>query len=617
MSTATELASEINHASEYIRQQRDMQIPGFDLEASMHSLAEAMVVRINRLPRLTAEMAGILTGTLRTSAYSNAGKAAIATAISVQMSACPADNTTMFQTLTCTNKIFTQDDINKITDCTMQLQDRVSVAVRRMSLLRIRHPSDETIRYLAAFLGLTAFANYPSYASMYALQADLKSQIRSSLGPADAGIRRYPDSPDALPRHVFVTAYPAGDGLPIVFPCDRLANTARNHVPMRNTSKLLRDSSQQPNNSTSQVVVASQLQVQQQMQQQMQHQFQQSMSGLMSQLGQVFGLRPPMQFHNDGGSLQAPPNEDTQEQFSARLQNAFRRGPRALAAGSHHQAQQADGHPQGFVWQPPSGDVKLPPSAGPHTPSSSGSHESPEQGSQRRSASALPGFETPVQSRSHDDLGVPNDNIGASSPRTKPMDVPPASGGAAFVGRSITPKPLAAEDVSTTQSHEPFAGALAAASTPTARRVYGKRSAPSSLLALEATLERSMAGRDAARAIQRKNNEVIKKAAEKAAKEAVLTCKRGIYPTGIAPAAETAAPATSATPVKLERGSSSAMHAKPSFSCEHSRSQCICRTGIPGTKTIKITYEEAGGRDAAMAMAELWVVDEKKKRGML
>ena len=84
----------------------------------------------------------------------------------------------------------------------------------------------------------------PSYLSIHKISNDLKSELRVMLGPDDVGIREYPKKLDLLPDIVHKTAY--DDGAPISKHLDRLLNTARNHVPLRKSSKLLKSDVQQP-----------------------------------------------------------------------------------------------------------------------------------------------------------------------------------------------------------------------------------------------------------------------------------------------------------------------------------------------------------------------------------
>ena len=489
MPSAHELAAEMAHVSDYIRQQMSMQLNNFDINGMQRSLVARIVAQIGSLNHMTPEGAGVLTTALASSAYDSVGKTLIANAINTRVGVVDTSRDTIFQTLTSINKYLTQQDHDDIGDATKPLADRVNVVVRRLRLLRIIHPSTETIRFAAALLGLLAFSQYPSYQSMYNLVRDLQSNITTALGPVDAGIRTYPNDPNELPSAVYEAAY--ADGPPVTVALDRLLNTARNHVPLRNTSKLLRPSQTQGDGS---LQIANQPQSATRsddlaltIAQQVGSVMQQCMSQLMCYANPGHGPRgpqPPPQF-----DLTPPPQSSGDR---SPLANALRpRGPRAIM------------QPQAHVYGGASSMAPL--------------TDTPSHHVANADQNGPSGMLQP--SPSHDEL--PGLTFSPTKGRV-PGDQNAELEGAAFVGRGTKRDAPAAAIVNTDGDGED------SATQPPRRKLHKVSADPqpiSDVLAMERAIMNSMEARDNKRSDNRKELKVVKDAAEKAVKAAIAKAK--------------------------------------------------------------------------------------------
>ena len=613
MAGVVDIANEMAHASAYILQQRELAMPGFDIAAMQLSLSQAIVQSIDQLPRLHAEGAGTLTQALRAASYGQDGSHAIASAIHTKLSQPLAHSGSggghMFQTLTNINNFLTAEDVNAIRDVTRPHHDRVMIVVRRIRLLGIDHPSGDTIRFAAAYLGLEGFAQYPSYESMYALQQDIAAQIRSALGPRNSGIRTYPSDPSGLPQNVFDMAYP--DGRPSAVTCDRLHNTARNHVPMKSTSKLLKQSQSvqhvpsQANTQTMTMQSAHQL-VGQVVQQQLQ--------GFMQQLGCRMGMppadsAPQLSFFQQHAIGDAPPTIEADNQdVAARLSGLFPK------QGGKHRAASPASSPtmsRGASTIAPDSQSSSPFSADAQTVHPGG----------------LPTLAAPSLAQPQLTDAAPavhyvnNGKTGITSP-------PVHTEGASFVGRSAAGSHPPAEATASVYGYGHNSSATCESAQKRLRKT-GKQ--PSvGIEAIEAALDVSMDRRDANRANKREATSIIKTAADMAATAAAtaaadhLKATCGSIPPAIVDAAARAAvpkakgKASAGPPSKklsavvtpkapAVKDKDGKYNGKPHYSVEHSRAQVLCRTGVRGAASIKFKFSDHGGREGALRAADEWL----------
>ena len=613
MAGVVDIANEMAHASAYILQQRELAMPGFDIAAMQLSLSQAIVQSIDQLPRLHAEGAGTLTQALRAASYGQDGSHAIASAIHTKLSQPLAHSGSggghMFQTLTNINNFLTAEDVNAIRDVTRPHHDRVMIVVRRIRLLGIDHPSGDTIRFAAAYLGLEGFAQYPSYESMYALQQDIAAQIRSALGPRNSGIRTYPSDPSGLPQNVFDMAYP--DGRPSAVTCDRLHNTARNHVPMKSTSKLLKQSQSvqhapsQANMQTMTMQSAHQL-VGQVVQQQLQ--------GFMQQLGCRMGIppadsAPQLSFFQQPAIGDAPPTIDACNQdVASRLSGLFPK-----QGGKHNAASPASSPTmsRGASTIAPDSQSSSPFSADAQTVHPGG----------------LPTLAAPSLAQPQLTDAAPavhyvnNGKTGITSP-------PVHTEGASFVGRSAAGSHPPAEATASVYGYGHNSSATCESAQKRLRKT-GKQ--PSvGIEAIEAALDVSMDRRDANRANKREATSIIKTAADMAATAAAtaaadhLKATCGSIPPAIVDAAARAAvpkakgKASAGPPSKklsavvtpkapAVKDKDGKYNGKPHYSVEHSRAQVLCRTGVRGDASIKFKFSDHGGREGALRAADEWL----------
>ena len=129
-----------------------------------------------------------------------------------------------------------------IDDATKNLDEKYDLVARRFRRMGIKSASQQTRKWVAAMLGLTAFDNLPSADVLYRMTFSFDRVVSSVCGNLSVPwslISSYPDNPKDLPSEVFANAYDEDDP-----PIDRYVNglmhVANTAVPCRSNSKLLR-----------------------------------------------------------------------------------------------------------------------------------------------------------------------------------------------------------------------------------------------------------------------------------------------------------------------------------------------------------------------------------------
>ena len=117
---------------------------------------------------------------------------------------------------------------------------KAQALVDRMERIGIRNPDEYTYAYALATLIIIHFTIFPKYKQIYSFLNELQQAFRSSLTVwPDGKIVQYPEDPGQLPEDAFRHAYP--DEQPVAQSLPRLKNVAKNHIPLRKNSDLLRD----------------------------------------------------------------------------------------------------------------------------------------------------------------------------------------------------------------------------------------------------------------------------------------------------------------------------------------------------------------------------------------
>ena len=192
MASVLDLIGEIDQCAAYIAQQEQMNLPGVDVGAMQESLATSMATSIARLRSLNADGALRLSSALANSGYTIAGRSLVANAIRSKHEATDAIAncaTTQCQTLIHIGNYLTEADWAFIEHNEHTRSQKINRMAWRLSQLRIKHPSKDTIKYGVAALALLAFRQFPSYPSIYDMTIELHSEIVSAQGPPDIGQR--------------------------------------------------------------------------------------------------------------------------------------------------------------------------------------------------------------------------------------------------------------------------------------------------------------------------------------------------------------------------------------------------------------------------------------------
>jgi hypothetical protein len=141
------------------------------------------------------------------------------------------------------NAYLTKLDWNVLTDPSVKLMAKTHAIIHRLNRCGCTHASEQTIKWVVAVLALVAFPNFPSYKSIYTMVQDCKDVVESLRQPFGfAHIVDFPDRPSMLPPNVFESAYDAGDP-PVENNLPGYETTGMHHVPLRSSSKLLKETS--------------------------------------------------------------------------------------------------------------------------------------------------------------------------------------------------------------------------------------------------------------------------------------------------------------------------------------------------------------------------------------
>jgi hypothetical protein len=139
------------------------------------------------------------------------------------------------------NAYLTKQDWAVLTDPNVKLMTKTHTIVHRLNRCGCTHASEQTVKWIVAVLALVAFVNFPSYKSIYTMVQDTKDVVESLRQPSGfAHIVDFPAQPSLLPEKLFEHAYDAGDP-PVEYNLPGYATTGMHHVPLRSSSKLLKD----------------------------------------------------------------------------------------------------------------------------------------------------------------------------------------------------------------------------------------------------------------------------------------------------------------------------------------------------------------------------------------
>jgi hypothetical protein len=215
------------------------------------SMIKGICSKLNTLSCLDACGNMCLFNTLNKSSLGESVKATIQTAIDDKMASIaesavhePVD-TTKTQKLVTPWNYLTQTDWDAIYDARTPYFKKVLVFTTRFRKLGISHLHEQTVKWamatIVAIMSEQASA-LPKYKVLYTMIQDFKTSFASTPVAQLSGskwMKVFPDTPDKLPKDVFDFAY--SDGPPVPKVVERVSQVANYHLPLRSTSKLLRD----------------------------------------------------------------------------------------------------------------------------------------------------------------------------------------------------------------------------------------------------------------------------------------------------------------------------------------------------------------------------------------
>jgi hypothetical protein len=214
------------------------------------SMTKSICSKLSTLSCLDACGNMCLFTALNNSTLSDSVKSTIQTAIDEKMSMVAEAavhelmDTTRTQKLLTPWNYLTQGDWDVIDDAGSPYFKKVLVITSRFRKLGIMHLHEQTVKWamatLVAIMSDQAGA-LPKYRVLYTMIQDFKTSFASTPANPIAGIyiRVFPETPDKLPKELYDVVYT--DAPPVAKVVDRVSQVANFHLPLRSTSKLLKD----------------------------------------------------------------------------------------------------------------------------------------------------------------------------------------------------------------------------------------------------------------------------------------------------------------------------------------------------------------------------------------
>lgn len=209
MATVASLQAQLQTASTFLAAQRRT-LSQVDLNNHMEAMARSLHAQISNTV-IDYNDATTLTQHIRASAFSDSIKDMFTTAVAeraLHTTAVHGSAHARTQVLLYPLNYFTRTEWGLFNDQTRSQTHHVAVAGHRFKLLKVKNPSEQTLRNLAALIALMIWPGVdPPPQATLALVAELKAYIR--LSPVEGGPRvdHYPPDPSNLPRALYTHAY--------------------------------------------------------------------------------------------------------------------------------------------------------------------------------------------------------------------------------------------------------------------------------------------------------------------------------------------------------------------------------------------------------------------------
>ncbi len=150
-----------------------------------------------------------------------------------------ADNVVLKpQMLTAIEKYMTHSEWQILVNPSSTYMEKMNTVVRRLKLVGVRSLHEQTAKFGVALL-LSTLTTLPEYKLIHQMLCEFKQVFHRDTTKVQVPfVRNYPNNPAELPKSILEIAY-TEDNPPCPKEIDTIAMIANNHVPVRNTSKLL------------------------------------------------------------------------------------------------------------------------------------------------------------------------------------------------------------------------------------------------------------------------------------------------------------------------------------------------------------------------------------------
>lgn len=141
------------------------------------------------------------------------------------------------------NNYCTANEWASLTNQEQSYQSKVQVLVDRLVSLQVQSMHEQSVKYAVALLLTTHFSSsaWPSASSIHTMVVDFKRTFQSAQKIGTSRLMKYPTNPSDLPADMYARAYPDEASPPVARHIERMRLVAEQHIPLRSTSKMLKD----------------------------------------------------------------------------------------------------------------------------------------------------------------------------------------------------------------------------------------------------------------------------------------------------------------------------------------------------------------------------------------
>ena len=243
MSTLKDILSDMKEAKALVAAREHH--GGSSATALQRQLGTSLASKIARLPALSPGDAARVLDAAHSCGHSEAGVEVLVAAVDAKLSAALGAED---EKPASTNHMLLKHAQNLVAEQLMgTLRGQASIDIKLnvaadylANKLGCTHPHEQTYKNWLTLVLLSHYTVWPRYSLVYSLLHQFKGDVRTLRKKCSfAKIASYPQVPFELPTEIFEIMFP--DEAPIVVEIPRFQVTADNHVPLRKTSKLIRN----------------------------------------------------------------------------------------------------------------------------------------------------------------------------------------------------------------------------------------------------------------------------------------------------------------------------------------------------------------------------------------